>query len=168
MDDIDKDILNKIQTSFPVSARPYEDLGKEVGISEQEAYDRVMNLYNTKIIRRMGASFDSRRLGFTSTLCAMKVPEERITEVARIVNRHPGVTHNYKRNHEYNMWFTVISQSREKLLSILAQIGKESGITLIREMPAKQFFKIRVDFQFKKDGEENESKKAEVVNGNGA
>jgi DNA-binding Lrp family transcriptional regulator len=164
MDDIDKDILNRIQTSFPVTPRPYLELGEQVGISEQEAYDRVMKLYSTKIIRRMGASFDSRRLGFTSTLCAMKVPEEKITETVRIINKHVGVTHNYKRNHDYNVWFTVISPNRDKLLSILGQIERESGISPIREMPAKQFFKIKVDFQFKKDEEEGAEKKVEVGN----
>lgn len=164
MDDIDKEILNRIQTSFPVAARPYQELGQQVGITEQEAYDRVMNLYNTKIIRRMGASFDSRKLGFTSTLCAMKIPEEKLTETVRIINKHVGVTHNYKRNHDYNVWFTVISPSREKLLSILQGIEEESGISPIREMPAKQFFKIKVDFQFKKGEDEKEEKKVEAAN----
>lgn len=159
MDRIDKEILNIIQTDFPVAARPYAVIGERVGISEDEAFERIMRLKDEQIIRRIGATFDSRKLHFTSTLCALKCPPEKLEEVAAIVNGFPQVTHNYERNHAYNLWFTVIAESEEKLQAILDEISERGGVDKVRSMPASRIIKIKVDFKFK-DKKEKEAAKA--------
>jgi DNA-binding Lrp family transcriptional regulator len=149
MDDIDKLILNKIQAEFPIAERPFQELGKELGLTEVEVLERIKNLKEEGIIRRIGASFDSKKLGFKSTLCAIKVPEERVDEVAEIINQYPEVTHNYLRNHAYNIWFTLITPSREHIHKILGEISQKSGIGDVREMPSTRVFKIGVNLRFK-------------------
>lgn len=152
MDDIDKKILNIIQTRFPIAATPYALIGAEAGITEDEAFNRVKNLYDTGIIRRLGASFDSRGLGWTSTLCAMSVPKDKIEQVAAVVGRYPGVTHNYERNHEFNLWFTLIAPELADVDRILREIERDSGYGPVRDMPMIKKFKIKVDFKFKEKG----------------
>ncbi len=153
MDDIDRKILNIIQTGFPVTEAPYEVIGEKVGVPEDEAFERVKALYDGKIIRRIGASFDSRGIGWTSTLCAMKVPKEHIEDVAKIVSAYPGVTHNYERNHEYNLWFTFIAPDLAAVEKGLKEIGDKSGFGPVRNMPMIKKFKIKVDFKFKEKKE---------------
>ena len=159
MDQLDKDILNIIQTGFPIAARPYAEIGEKVGLSEDEAFERIMRLRDEKIIRRIGATFDSRKLHFTSTLCALKCPPEKLEAVAEIVSGFPQVTHNYERAHAYNLWFTVIAESEEKLQAILSEISERGGVDKVRSMPAKKLIKIKVDFKFK-DKKEKEGAKA--------
>lgn len=150
MDDVDRRLLDIIQTGFPLSPRPYAELGEQTGISEEEALQRVNALRAARIIRRMGANFQSSRLGWVSTLCAAKVPEERMEAFTEVVNACPGVTHNYVRAHAYNIWFTLISPSREQEAATLAQIEQETGIGILN-LPATRLFKIRVDFRMKRD-----------------
>lgn len=156
LDDTDRKILNMIQTGFPVCHAPYEKIGEEVGVSEDEAFERVKAMSEGNIIRRLGASFDSRGLGWTSTLCAMKVPAEEIEKVAEVVSRYPHVTHNYERNHEYNLWFTVIAPDTDEVDRILREIEQDSGHGPVRNMPMIKKFKIKVDFKFKEKGEQKE------------
>lgn len=146
MDNRDKELLNKIQRDFPVCSKPYLQLAEELGISENEVIERITNLKKEGIIRRLGGTFDSRRLGYKSTLCAIKVPEERIPEVTNIINSFIGVTHNYLREHEYNMWFTLIAPSKEHIISVLEQMKVKTGIDDILNLPAINFFKINVNF----------------------
>jgi DNA-binding Lrp family transcriptional regulator len=153
MEQIDRDILNIIQTGFPVDVHPYAVIGEKVGLSEEEAYKRVTGMKEREVIRRIGATFDSRKLSFTSTLCAAKVPQERIEEIAAIVGTYPEVTHNYERKHIYNLWFTLIAESTERIEQILAEICEKAGIDEIRNMPAIKMFKIKVDFKFKEKKE---------------
>lgn len=152
MDDVDRRLLDIIQTGFPLSPRPYAELGEQTGISEEEALQRVNALRAARIIRRMGANFQSSRLGWVSTLCAAKVPEERMEAFTEVVNACPGVTHNYVRAHAYNIWFTLISPSREQEAATLAQIEQETGIGILN-LPATRLFKIRVDFRMKRDAD---------------
>ncbi|MBI5681879.1 MAG: Lrp/AsnC family transcriptional regulator [Deltaproteobacteria bacterium] len=146
MDTVDKKILNIIQTKFPITQKPYAVIGNEVGISEKETIDRIANLKKEGIIRRIGATFDPRKLGFTSSLCAAKVPQEKIKEFVKIVNSYPGITHNYERDHQYNIWFTFIAEGVEDIEKSLKEISAKTGITNIRNLPTVRFFKIRVDF----------------------
>ena len=154
MDDTDKKILNLIQTGFPVENRPYKTIGATAGVSEQEAFDRVKGMMDTGVIRRLGASFDSRGLGWTSTLCAMKVPPARIEEAAAVVSEYPGVTHNYERAHEFNLWFTLIAPDEETVAAILGEIERKCGMGPVYNMPMIRKFKIKVDFKFKPSDEE--------------
>jgi len=146
LDDIDKKLLTLIQRDFPIASEPYSQIAFTLGISEDEVINRLANLKEEGIIRRIGAIFDSKKLGYHSTLCAMKVPEERIDEVADIVNGYPGVTHNYLRADEYNMWFTLIAKSQEELKRIIGEIKDKSQISDLIDLPATGVFKIRVHF----------------------
>lgn len=146
LDDLDKAILNLIQSAFPITPRPYAVVGEKVGLSEDEVITRVQRLVQTGVIRRLGANFNSRRLGYTSTLCAAEVPPAQIDRFIAVVNQYPGVTHNYLRRHRLNVWFTLIAESTERLAAILAEMQAQSGIAPIYSFPAKRIFKIQVDF----------------------
>ncbi len=147
MDEIDKKILNLLQTDFPVEEEPFRRIGEQVGISEDEVLQRVQTLKDEKIIRRIGAVFDLRRLGYVSTLCAARVPEKDIDAVARVVNDCPEVTHNYVRSHEYNVWFTVIAPSEEALQETIDRIKAKTGIDEILDLRATKTFKINASFE---------------------
>jgi len=149
MDETDKKILNLIQTRFPICERPYEEIGSQTGLSEEEAFGRVKSMVESGVIRRLGASFDSRGLGWTSTLCAMSVPREQIERVASIINEYPGVTHNYERNHKFNLWFTYIAPDEESVEKTLREIEGKSGYGPVYNLPMIKKFKIKVNFQFK-------------------
>lgn len=147
MDQLDKGILNEIQSDFPISERPYRVIAARLGLEEDEVIRRVGTLKEEGVIRRIGASFDSRRLSFSSTLCAARVPEDRIREFVSVVNQYQGVTHNYRRNGPYNIWFTLIARDRERVSSILAEIVVKTRIGDILDLPAVRTFKIKVDFE---------------------
>ncbi len=153
LEDIDKRILNIIQTGFPITHAPYTEIGEKVGVDEDEAFNRVKAMFDGGVIRRIGGSFDSRGLGWTSTLCALKVPSDKIEEAAKVVSRYANVTHNYERNHEYNLWFTVIAPDTDEVDRILKEIHRDSGFGPVRNMPLIKKFKIKVDFQFKEKKE---------------
>ena len=145
MDQLDKKILDIIQTDFPVLSRPYREIGRQTGLTEAEALARVRALQEKGVIRRIGANFQSRKLGWHSTLCAASVPEDRLDEFVAEVNRHSGVTHNYLRNHSQNVWFTYIAPSEEYVGRALAEITAKTGIEILN-LPAEKMFKIQVDF----------------------
>jgi DNA-binding Lrp family transcriptional regulator len=147
MDKTDKDILNEIQSDFPLTPRPYLVLGNRLGMSESEVFSRVKQLKKAGIIRRIGGNFHSNRLNFQSTLCAAKVPEEKIEHFVEVVNQHPGVTHNYLRNHPYNVWFTFIAQDMAYIEEALRDISEKTAVTEILNLPAVKTFKIKVDFE---------------------
>lgn len=146
LDAPDRRILGLIQSGFPIEPRPYAAIGEAVGLSEEEAFERVRRLKKRKIIRRLGANFQSAKLGFRSTLCAAKVPPERMEAFVAEVNSHTGVTHNYLRDHEYNVWFTCIGPSWEAVCGLLEDITRKTGVPVLN-LPAKRFYKIKVDFQ---------------------
>lgn len=146
LDALDRAILNEIQSHFPLVPRPYAEMARRVGASEAEVLARVKALHAAGIIRRIGANFTSRKLGYTSTLVAARVPPEALEDFVRQVNRYPGVTHNYLRRHHYNVWFTLIAESERRLADILAEIQAATGITDLISLPAKEIFKIKVDF----------------------
>lgn len=147
MDIQDRQLLNEIQTDFPVEPHPYRVLGDRIGMDEAEVLSRITNLREAGIIRRMGASINSRRIGFVSTLLAARVPREKFDSFVEIVNSCPGVTHNYERRHEYNVWFTLIARSEGEKKDIIRDLTVRTGIRIL-EFPAERIFKIRVDFRF--------------------
>ena len=147
LDDLDRAILNEIQSHFPIASRPYAEVASRVGASEQEVLTRVTAMADAGIIRRLGANFTSRKLGYTSTLCAARVLPESLDHFVAVVNRYPGVTHNYLRRHRYNVWFTLIAESEERLNQILVEISGASEVLEILSLPAQEVFKIKVDFR---------------------
>jgi DNA-binding Lrp family transcriptional regulator len=146
MDDTDRRILNRIQSNFPVTARPYAAIGQELDLTEGEVLDRVGRLKRIGIIRRIGGNFSPEKLGFVSTLCAASVPEAKLEAFAAVVNRYPGVTHNYMRDNHFNVWFTFIAPSMAVIEANLAAIAEETGIHGILNLPATRVFKIRAKF----------------------
>jgi len=147
MDDADKRILNEIQSDFPIVSQPFLELAKRLNLVEDEVVERVKNLKYSGVIRRIGGNFHSSRLNFSSTLCAAKVPEEKIDHFVAVVNSYPGVTHNYLRKHVYNIWFTFIAQDMDYIEEALKKISEQTGGTEIRSLPAVKTFKIKVDFE---------------------
>ena len=146
MDGIDRRILDIIQTDFPLSSRPFRAIGERIGIKEEEVLERIRSLKERGVIRRIGATFEPRKLGYTSTLCAAKVPEEKIEGFVAVVNSYPGVTHNYERDHEYNIWFTLIGRSKEEIERNIAEIEERTGVKGIKNLPTLRRFKINVSF----------------------
>jgi len=147
LDEVDRTILNEIQSHFPIDPKPYQVLAEKLGCSEAEVIRRVRRLKEHEVIRRIGANFNSRKLGYTSTLCAAKVPPERVDAFVGVVNSYRGVTHNYRRDHEYNIWFTLIAPSEEDLHRTIEEIAAATEVGEILSLPAERIFKIRVDFE---------------------
>jgi siroheme decarboxylase len=146
MDDIDKKILNILQKEFPLEERPFLIVAQRCGISEDEALIRIQKMKDEGIIRRIGAVFDGTKLGRVSTLCAARVPEDKLENFVNIVNANKGVTHNYQRDHEYNIWFTVSATTAEELEAFLADVKENTGVTDIQDMRAVRTFKINASF----------------------
>ena len=145
MDAYDRKILDIIQSKYPIAARPYAEVGAQLGLTEAEVLARVRALKQKGVIRRIGANFQSNKLGWKSTLCAARVPEDQVESFVAEVNRHPGVTHNYLRQHSYNMWFTCVAPDMEAVREILAEITRVTGVAVLN-LPTEKLFKIKVDF----------------------
>jgi DNA-binding Lrp family transcriptional regulator len=146
MDELDRTILNRIQTQFPLTSRPFKSIAQELGTMEEEVLARVSRLKETGIIRRIGGNFVPGKVGFVSTLCTAQVPEEKVELFARTVNSFPGVTHNYLRENSFNVWFTFIAPSRGVIRENLARIAQKTGVTRILNLPATHVFKIKAKF----------------------
>lgn len=147
MDDIDRVILNRIQSDFPITPRPFLAIANDLGFSESEVLHRVAKLKKSGIIRRIGGNFVPEKLGFISTLCAAKVPNNKIDRFAKVVNRYPGVTHNYERDNKYNVWFTFIATSMNEIEKNLKQISQDTGVKDIINLPSTKVFKIKAHFE---------------------
>lgn len=147
LDDTDRRIINRIQSDFPIAPRPYADIAAELGLSEAEVLHRVRRLKAAGVIRRIGGNFVPGRLGYVSTLCAAKVPADKVDAFADAVNRYQGVTHNYLRDNRYNVWFTFIAPSMQEIEGHLADIAAETGIEDILNLPATHVFKIKAQFK---------------------
>ena len=146
IDDTDKAIINRIQSDFPITSRPYHAIAEELGLAAKDVLTRIRRLKKIGIIRRVGGNFVPGKLGFVSTLCAAKVPAEKIETFAAIVNRYSGVTHNYRRENDFNIWFTFIAPSMEEIEANLKKISQDSGIKDILNLPATHVFKIKAQF----------------------
>ena len=139
-------ILHMLQHQFPLVERPFRQMAETLEIEEDMVIDCVENLYNKGLIRRFGASVNSRRIGYVSILAAAKVQPEYIETIASLINSYPEVTHNYLREGEYNMWFTVIADNQESLSLILDKICQAPGMDALLRLPAKKVFKVSVKF----------------------
>ncbi|MGB6463053.1 MAG: Lrp/AsnC family transcriptional regulator [Nitrosotalea sp.] len=156
MDKMDKEILNEIQWTFPLVPRPYSDIAKKFQMSDEELMQRLRALKEAGIIRQLSAIFDTRRLGYKSALVAMAIDADKLDNIANQVNKHPGVSHNYERNHEYNLWFTLAVPPGSDLKSEIDKFSKLQGINKVRTLPTIKLFKIGVKLEM------IDEKKAEV------
>ncbi|MGE5389545.1 MAG: Lrp/AsnC family transcriptional regulator [Deltaproteobacteria bacterium] len=140
---LDRRILNLLQKDFPLSDQPFMAMAAELDIDEADLLKRIGNMKEAGIIRRIGAIIESRAIGYYSTLCACRVENDRADEVAAIINGQTGVTHNYLRDQEYNLWFTLTCESEEKARRILTELEDRTGLPIL-SMPAEQVYKIRL------------------------
>ena len=147
INETNKKILNSIQVDFPIHPRPYKIIAEKLGLSEDELIDRVSQMKEDLLIRRIGGNFSPDRLGYHSTLCAAQVDEDKVELFTQTVNQFPGVTHNYRRDHKFNIWFTFIEQSVNTIETNLKTIAKKTGVTTILNLPATHVFKISANFK---------------------
>lgn len=145
MDDTDRLILNRVQSDFPLVERPYAELALALGMSEDAVIERVRALREERIIRQISGIFDTRALGYKSSLVAARYPDGRIHEGAQIINEHPGVTHNYERNHEFNLWYTIAVPPSSDLEGTIQRLHELSGAESTRVMYTLKLFKIGVN-----------------------
>ena len=151
LDEIDKQLLQLTQDEFSIMKRPWKELGNRLKITEEEVLLRLKRLCNKGVIRKIGPILNTRKLGLSaSTLIAMKVPEEKIEQVASIINEYESVSHNYQREHEYNLWFTVRTSDEKKLQRTIEEIKRRTEIpdANILDLPTLRVFKIDVRFQY--------------------
>jgi DNA-binding Lrp family transcriptional regulator len=152
LDETDKRLLNLLQGSFPLAPRPYAEVAKLAELSEDETLRRTRRLLDERIIREVTPIFDTRVLGYSSMLVAAKVDSEHPWRAAKIINSHPGVSHNYLRDHDFNLWFTIATEPGSKLglngtLDVLAEL---TGAQSVRQLPTLRLFKIRMDLEMEK------------------
>lgn len=155
MDTIDRNLLNMVQKGIPIAEHPFHILAKELEIEPEEVVLRLENLKKEGYIRRIGGVFNSAKMGYSSMLFAMEVPEELFYETAGVINEYDGVTHNYRRSNRLNMWFTLTSSDVDERNRIIDYIQKRTGINKIFMFPAEKHFKLEVFFDM--DGGKNES-----------
>ncbi len=163
LDDLDKRLLNLMQGRFPIEPRPYARVAELAELTEAEVMARVQHLLDERIIRQVTPIFDTRALGYSSMLVAAKVDAENPHRAAKIINAHPGVSHNYLRNHEFNLWFTLATEPDSKLglEGTLQALAQETGAESIRQLPTLKLFKIRMDLEM--EGSTEDLSKAAVV-----
>jgi len=143
LDEKDKQLLRILQKEFPLSQRPFLDIAKKLQWTEDDVISRINNLSESKIIRKLGAIIDPKKIGYVSILATIDVAEDKVEETGAIINEHPGVTHNYLREGHPNIWFTITESNKESLEKSLTEVEKRTGANIIR-MPVIREFKIGV------------------------
>ena len=145
LDHTDHSILDILQNSMPLTLQPFKDIADQLAIREDEVIGRIDAMKKSGLIRRIGGIIDSHHLGYYSTLCAIDVPDKRIDEVAAMINQMPGVTHNYLRDHTYNIWFTLTSPTKADSDKQLKELERSCGLKIL-SMPTTKVYKIKVSF----------------------
>jgi len=153
LDEHDRRPLNLMQGSFPIASRPYQHVAALAEVSEAEAMSRVQRLLDKRIIRQVTPIFDTRALGYSSMLVAAKVDPDHPHRAAQVINEHPGVSHNYLRNHDFNLWFTIATEpdSALGLEGTLEVLARAAGAESVRQLPTLKLFKIRMDLEMEGD-----------------
>lgn len=149
--DLERRILDLIQTDFPLCMEPYAALAADASCTTDEAHATVMKLRQSGIIRRIGGSFAASKLGYISTLVAATVDPADLEATAGAVSEYSEVTHNYERGHRYNLWFTITAHSRERMKQIADELRIRPGVKALHLLPATKTFKIRVNFDFESE-----------------
>lgn len=155
LDPVDRELLQHIQDEFPLESRPFRTIGQRLGIPEREVLERLDSLHRKGILKHIAPILEMQKTGIkASTLVAMRVAEERIEEIAGIINEYPGVSHNYRRDNEYSLWFTIAESGEAQLRETIEEIRARSGVSKedMLDLPVVQRFKIDVRFRFVPDG----------------
>lgn len=140
MDDLDRAIVNALQGGFPLSDRPFLDTANALGASEDDMIARIARMLEEGTLTRFGPLYHAERAGGAFTLTAMLVPEADFERIAEIVNRHPQVAHNYRREHRLNMWFVIATERPEDIASVIAQIERETGLAVLHFPKRREYF----------------------------
>lgn len=144
MDETDKELLNEIQWTFPLVTRPFDAIAKKFNTGPETIKNQLIQLKEVGVLRQLSAIFDTRKLGYTSSLVAMEIENDKLEYVASQINRHPGVSHNYERDHQFNLWFTLAVPPGSNLEEELSKFNILDGIKKVRMLPTLQLFKIGV------------------------
>ncbi len=144
LEDLDRELLNAVQWDFPIEPQPYAALGQRLGIPEPEVRERVARVKELGVLRQLSAIFDTRALGYSSALVAAKVEPDHVDAAAEVISRHPGVSHNYKRNHAYNLWYTIAVPPGDSLDDHVDVLHRESRALVTRKLPTLKLYKIGV------------------------
>jgi DNA-binding Lrp family transcriptional regulator len=149
MDDLDRRIITELQENFPLEMHPYEIMADNLGIDVDQLWKRVQELARLGVIRRMGFSIDSRKIGYSSTLVGVRVSKDRVDEASELIASFPQITHSYLRADEYNIWFTVIAASRDMIFDILEQVRQKLGLSQedVLDLPVEKLFKLDARFK---------------------
>ncbi len=161
LSDFDRDLLNALQWDFPIVPRPFAAIAERLGVEESVVLERVNAVKEIGVLRQMSAIFDTRALGYQSALIAARVAPEHIDEAAAIINEHPGVSHNYKRNHSYNLWYTLATPPGEDFDAHVETLHRSSGSLVTRKLPTLVLYKIGVKLDM--TGKTAANAKAEVL-----
>ena len=149
MDELDRRIIAELQGNFPLVADPYQILAKNLGVDVDELWRRVVDLVESGVIRRIGFSIDSRKMGYSSTLAAIRVSPEQIDEACELIDDYPEITHSYLREDAFNIWFTVIAESQECIASILEEMRRALELSEedMMDLPVEKLFKLDARFK---------------------
>ncbi len=149
MDDLDHRIIEELQGNFPLEINPYEIMADHLGITTEPLWDRVLALKESGVIRRMGFSIDSRKIGYCSTLAAVKVPQDRVEEASELIAAYPQITHSYLRDDAFNIWFTIIAEDQDCVAAILEEIRCKLGLSEdgMMDLPVEKLFKLDARFK---------------------
>lgn len=149
MDDMDRRIIKELQENFPLEINPYEVIAGNLGMSTNQLWQRILALADSGVIRRMGFSIDSRKIGYSSTLAAIRVPDSEIEEASKLISGYPQITHSYLRDDEFNIWFTIITENRDCVLAILEEIREAMDLSEadVMDLPVEKLFKLDARFK---------------------
>ncbi len=146
MDDNDRALINYLQGGFPLCERPYQVVAERLGLNETEVIERLQNLLEQKILTRFGPMYHAEKLGGGLTLAALKVSFDRFDEITTIVNAFPEVAHNYQREHEFNMWFVLATETQQRITEVIAEIEQQTGLK-VYNMPKKREYFIGLQWE---------------------
>jgi len=144
LDDLGREVLNAVQWDFPLEERPFASLGERLGVSEPEIRERLRRSKETGVLRQLSAIYDTRALGYGSVLVASRISPDRVDEAAAVISGHPGVSHNYERNHEFNLWYTLAVPPGDSIDDHVNALHRASGSLATRTLPTLKLFKIGV------------------------
>lgn len=156
MEKIDKEILDRLQKGLDLESSPFQKIASELKLLPEELLERIKRLKKEGYIRRLGGVFRSASLGYKSTLIALEVEKTEFYNVAEIINQHPGVTHNYRRDNKLNLWFTLSTATELEKQKFLDEIKALSGVKKLFKLPKEKFFKLNVFFKMNKESKKDD------------
>ena len=147
LDELDREIVNRIQAEVPLAERPFQVLGREFGLSEAEILSRIRRMWDLGIVRRLGPIINYPAWGMSGVLVAAQIDPDRLEDVQKSIAAIPEITHAYLRDSEWNFWFTVIAENEDKRDTIIEKVTREAELRQVRKLPQKKSFKLGVKFE---------------------